>query len=121
MEDSNLILEKISKILDLAKEVNDKDSGIGLVLNFCLKQFMDLVEAKENQSIFNINEFIDFASKFLDFNFRSDGDESTIVDDHVDESVVDYILKNSSDIDAKKISEYEDFINKSIKKIQKAI
>lgn len=82
---------------------------------------MDLVEAKENQSIFNINEFIDFASKFLNFNFRSDGDESTIVDDHVDESVVDYILKNSSDIDAKKISEYEDFINKSIKKIQKAI
>ena len=121
MEDSNLIVEKISKILDLAKEVNDKDPGIGLVLNFCLKQFMDLVEAKENQSIFNINEFIDFASKFLNFNFRSDGDESTIVDDHVDESVVDYILKNSSDIDAKKISEYEDFINKSIKKIQKAI
>lgn len=121
MEDSNLILEKISKILDLAKEVNDKDPGIGLVLNFCLKQFMDLVEAKENQRIFNINEFIDFASKFLDFNFRSDGDGSAIVDDHVDESVVDYILKNSSDIDEKKISEYEDFINKSIKKIKKAI
>ena len=38
MEDSNLILEKISKILDLAKEVNDKDPGIGLVLNFCLKR-----------------------------------------------------------------------------------
>ena len=52
MEDSNLILEKISKILDLAKEVNDKDPGIGLVLNFCLKQFMDLVEAKENKTIF---------------------------------------------------------------------
>ena len=47
---------------------------------------MDLVEAKENQRIFNINEFIDFASRFLDFNFRSDGDGSAIVDDHVDES-----------------------------------
>ena len=121
MEDSNLILEKISKILDLAKEVNDKDPGIGLVLKFCLKQFMDLVEAKENKTIFNINEFIDFASKFLDFNFRNSEGAPEEVDDKVDSSVVDYILKNSSDIDDAKISEYEDFINKSIKKIKKAI
>ena len=121
MEDSNLILDKISKILDLAKEVHEADNGLGLALNFCLKQFMDLVEAKENKTIFNINEFIDFASKFLDFNFRSTSGESTVVDDKVDKSVVDYILKNSSDIDDEKIAEYEDFINKSIQKIRQAV
>lgn len=110
----NEILEKLEQITNIAKEINNIDDEFGQLLGFCLKQVFEIYESKYTNKEYNISEFMDFVSKYLNFDFRKTQNYKA------DSSVVDFILGNS-DVDNSNIDEYQKFLDDTLAKINKKV